>query len=230
MAELTGKMANIVKGPLFYYLDRLSRSDASIMRLQALLTALEGLAPTYQGLAGVFTTHIFTELEADRQEQVRTHIDRYWFNTTTGWWQEHQPIEPIFCHGLIKTLRESLDNPLTFEDATTKAQRQQALPIDSYWVKGGTLFEMTVCRSLHQVTLMVRTPHAPSPQAGIWAEDTPVWIVRRDTVYDATQEVQVPDPGTDADEGQIEHEAIEWQRPARRRVVTVRVRPRPPGQ
>lgn len=226
MAEMAGKMANVVKGPLFYYLDRLSQSDASMTRLQALLTAMEQLAPGYRGLVDVFTAHIYSDLEAARIELVNNHIRQNWFNENDGWWPEHQPIEPIFCQGLIKTVREALDSPLTIEDAVTKERRQRALPIDSYWVKGGPHFEMTVCRSLYQVTLLVRTPHAPSPPAGIWAEDTPVWIVRRDITHDATQEVTTADPGTETREGQVEREDLEWQRPARSRIVTVRLRPR----
>lgn len=156
MADIQG---NITKGPVLYYLDQLSRSDASLSRLGMLLEALEQLQPTYRGLVDVFQQHLFPDYDPARLEALNNYLRRYWFDEAQGWWRSQQPIEPVFCQGLIKALQEAINNPITIAvEDPAQGKRQKALPIDSYWLVVGERFEMTICRSLQQVTLLILTP------------------------------------------------------------------------
>jgi hypothetical protein len=223
MADLQG---HIAKGPVLYYLDQLSRSDASISRLGALRTAIEQLQPTYRGLVDVLRQHLFADYDPARVEALSNYLRSNWFDEAQGWWRPQQPIEPVFCQGLIKALQESIDNPITVEDPA-QGKRQKALPIDSYWIVVGERFEMTVCRSLQQVTLLVMTPPPPNPRPGIWDQDSPVWVVRRDTTSTAPDHAGQRVVGEAVEEGLVEREHVEGVRTVTNRVITVRVRYRP---
>jgi hypothetical protein len=217
---------HITKGPLFYHLDRLSRNDASMSRLTALLSDLEQLAPAFRGLTPIFEQHILTDYDQALLPALSEHIRTNWFSEEQGWWQDQQPIEPVFCHGLIKTLREAIDNPISIEDSTTNERRQRTLPIDSYWIGNCDRFEITVSRSPQQITLLVMTPPPPTAWTGIWAEDAPIWVVRRDTSYEEDVEAQQT-ALEEVPEGQVESASVEWRRAATSRVITVRIRARP---
>jgi hypothetical protein len=222
MADIVG---NITKGPLLYYLDQLSRSDASLSRLGALLAALEQLQPTYRGLVDVFQQHLFLDYDPARMEALNNYLRRYWFDEVQGWWRPQQPIEPVFCQGLIKALREAIDNPITVEDPA-QGKRLKALPIDSYWIVVGERFEMTICRSLQQVTLLILTPNPPIPRPGIWDQDTPIWVVRRETTATAPHQAGQSAVGATVEEGQVERDQVEGVQTVTNRVITVRVRHR----
>lgn len=224
MADIQG---NITKGPVLYYLDQLSRSDASLSRLGMLLEALEQLQPTYRGLMDVFQQHLFPDYDPARLEALNNYLRRYWFDEAQGWWRSQQPIEPVFCQGLIKALQEAINNPITIAvEDPAQGKRQKALPIDSYWLVVGERFEMTICRSLQQVTLLILTPPPPNPRPGIWDQDTPVWVVRRDTTAAAPDQAGQSAVGAVVEEGRVERDQVEGVQTVTNRVITVRVRHR----
>lgn len=214
---------NIAKGPLFYYLDELSRRGDSLSLLNNLLEALEQLQPTYQGLIPIFQTYILAEYDPDETRALLDHIRDHWFDVANGWWPNEQPIEPIFCQGLIKAISESINNPITVADPETQQPQQQALPIDTYWICDANHFEILICRSPQQVTLLFLTPPPPIRNPGIWSAETPVWSVRRD-VTDIEQQEQVTTQ-EEVPEGTVESKNFEWMRESR--ILTIRMRHRP---
>jgi hypothetical protein len=228
---------NIAKGPLFYYLDELSRSADSVSRLGSLLQALEQLQPTYQGLIPIFQTYILTDYDPNEAMTLLNHIRDHWFGEANGWWPEEQPIEPIFCQGLIKAIRESVTNPLTIMDPQTQETQEQALPIDTYWICDASHFEILICRSPQQVTLLFLTPSPPVRNPGVWSVDTPVWTVRRDVITVEQQAPATPQaeaipegaaqqapatPQEETPEGTVEDKNVEWLRESR--ILTIRMR------
>jgi hypothetical protein len=217
---------NIAKGPLFYYLDELSRDPDSMNQLVSLLQALEQLQPTFQGLIPIFETHLLTDYDPNDRTRLLDHIRDHWFGGASGWWPGEQPIEPIFCQGLIKAITESVNNPLTVVDPDTEEAQQHALPIDTYWICDASHFEVLICRSPQQITLLFLTPPPPIRNPGIWSAETPVWSVRRNVVD--IEEQEQADEQEEVPEGTVEGKIVEWRRESQ--VLTIRMRHRPPDE
>lgn len=202
--------SHIAKGPLCYYLDALSRGAASVEKLSALRKAIQDLSDDgYHGVAKVFREHVFDEFEEltpDRKSAIVDYLATNWLNEESGWWPHLQPIEPVFCLGLIKALDVSIGDT---EAHKTKKARQEALPIDSYWVVIDEGFELTVSQSPQQVTLLFMTPQPPRPRVhGVWSpHDTKIWVVKDDRVG-----------------GELEDETRWGRTVSRGRVITIRVR------
>ncbi len=201
--------SHLSKGPLCYFLDKLSRQEDSLASLSALRKAIMELEPRgYQGFIQVFTEHVFNKFDiiSEHQKAILDYLNDYWFNETSGWWPQLQPIEPVFCTGLIKVLDLSIGDTPERDRGTAK----KALPIDSYWIIIDDCIEMAAALSPEQVNLFIMTPAPPRPRVhGVWSpDDTKIWLIKDDRL------------------GGEQVSLDSWKRPggSRGKIVTVRVK------
>jgi hypothetical protein len=68
-------------------------------------------------------------------------------------WHLYQPIEPLFCQGLITTLEEAL-----YQGEPSGSKPAKSLAINSHWVCAGFVFELVISRSFEQVSFLILTP------------------------------------------------------------------------
>jgi len=163
MGDMPG---NTAKGPVLHYLDRLSRKPDAKDRLKVLLGELRTILPgthtpgasSTANLAETLKTHLFDPFgDYSCTQRATDHLANDWFGhngAANAMWHEHQPMEPIFCQGLITTLEEAIYQG----GAQEKGERLQSLPINSLWICAGGHYEVTVSQNLDQVTLLILTP------------------------------------------------------------------------
>jgi uncharacterized membrane protein len=92
------------------------------------------------------------------------HLRRDWFDSTEGWWHHLPPIEPVLRQAFIKAAELALEHKL---------------PVDSYWIRRGDTFEVAVCQSDHQITLLFMSPEIPWAPVGfakIAPRPTRIWM------------------------------------------------------
>ncbi len=166
MGDMPG---NVAKGPVLYYLDRLSRQGDAKKKLRELLDELKFILPKIHqdsenySLANTLQRHLFEVVEephlypADLRLRATEHLARDWFGRSGGrvLWPEHAPMEPIFCQGLISAIEE-----------TEYLQRPM---INSHWICAGSHYEVVVSRSFDQVSFLLLTPSLPdnAPPSGL---------------------------------------------------------------
>lgn len=143
-----GMFGNIMKGPVHAKIDALV-NDPDVNKRQRFLADLKDWTLDYVNIiqehAGV------TDAEA-------LYLRNSWYNLdpATGWWPEHQPIEPIVRQGLITAIEVAMQDP------DTGVYRN--LPLDSYWISGrDDQLEVIVTWNSHQVTRLILTPMSPLP-------------------------------------------------------------------
>jgi hypothetical protein len=163
MGDMPGYTA---KGPVLHYLDRLSREPDAKARLKVLLDELRTLLPGTHSpnaygtanLAETLKTHLFDPFgDYSLTQRATDHLANDWFGRkgiADAMWHEHQPMEPIFCQGLITTIEAAIYQG----GAQEKGERPQSFPINSLWVCAGNHYEMVVSQNLDQVTLLILTP------------------------------------------------------------------------
>lgn len=79
------------------------------------------------------------------------HVRGDWLNAETGWWQDLPAVEPILRAAFIKAGNLAL---------------RHRLPCDSYWVRGTDEFQVVVCKSKNQITMLICSPLPPNvPEA-----------------------------------------------------------------
>jgi hypothetical protein len=144
----------LAKGPLCYFLDRLSQREDAKPYLEKLREGLLSLKNEgYEDSMGVFKSHLLGEFPEikDKIKSIDKHLRTKWFDEEdTGWWPHLQPIEPVFCTGIVKALDLSIGDK---ED-----RKGKLFPIDSYWIVVEDAFEMTVALGVQQVNLFFMTP------------------------------------------------------------------------
>ena len=156
------------KGPVCYYLDKLSEQENSCEKLRMLRDALLiNKANGYRNFAETYRQHALDHfpISNPRKQAIVDYLQKNWFHHH-GWWPQLQPIEPAFTLGVIEALNRAIEFCLT--DAS--AAKAQARPIDSYWVIVDHDFEVVVTRNSRQVNLLFLTPPPPQPrQPFVWA-------------------------------------------------------------
>jgi hypothetical protein len=160
---------NIFKGPIHARIDALvnHRDEHGVFDKRGLF--LDALRDWGQDYVQILQGH--TEVPADQALYLRNT----WYNQdpATGWWPEHQPIQPIIRQGLIRALEVAMQNPDTGE--------RRDLPLDSYWIIGrGDQFEAVVTWSNYQVTRLLITPPSPRPRAlNPLPAESSIYVIRR---------------------------------------------------
>jgi len=74
------------------------------------------------------------------------HLRKDWFDHEHGWWQHLPAIEPIARAALIKAGELAVE---------------RRLPVDCYWIQGHDTFEVAICVSDVQITLLFMSPNIP---------------------------------------------------------------------
>src|SRR5437870_11952297 len=69
---------------------------------------LKDLKDEKQPLLSIFGKYGVAKTDAEKE-----HLNKDWFNETTGWWPHAQPVEPIIRQGLIKALEVAARDPDT---------------------------------------------------------------------------------------------------------------------
>lgn len=163
MGDMPG---NTAKGPVLHYLDRLSRKSDAKDRFKVLLDELRTILPgthrpdacSTANLAETLKTHLFDPFgDYPLTQKAADHLANDWFGrngAANAMWHEHQPMEPIFCQGLITALEEAIYQG----GAQENGERPQSLPLNSLWVCVGGHYEVTVSRNLDQITFLILTP------------------------------------------------------------------------
>lgn len=93
------------------------------------------------------------------------HLKDDWFDTTTGWWLPHQPIDPVIRQGLIEACELSIAD-------------KEGRPIDCYWICAAGAaepFEVWIGDRYHHLAVMIST--APPPPSNLSALGTEEEIV-----------------------------------------------------
>lgn len=160
----------IAKGPATHCLDELSTGKGARKALTELRKGIASLkSKNFRGLEHVLAERLFAYFYSQASiKKVTEYLGTYWFNEEMGWWQDLQPIAPIYAVGLLKTLDESLRG------------KSRPLPINSYWVIGLPSVELVTLESKAQVTLLIATPEPGKPQPrDIWGESSKVWVTAR---------------------------------------------------
>jgi hypothetical protein len=182
----TDSSSNTSKGPVCYYLDKLSEREDSCARLRALLEALDSQsnqASGYGNFVKAFKEHVLDHfgISDARKKAICDYLQSYWFDQN-GWWPQLQPIEPAFTLGVVEALTRAIEC-CPDDDSESKAR---ALPIDAFWVTADRGFEVVVTRNSRQVNLLFLTPPPPKPrQPLVWAPSSEIWSVREGGASDA---------------------------------------------
>jgi hypothetical protein len=171
------------KGPIPYWLDRLSIGPDARARLEALLNALRKLAPSYQGLEDVFDASLaarFAEDDTFRQ-RLHEHLKQRWFSDSPDSFFPGQQVAEKYGEAVIKTVELSLGG------------KPHPVPISAWWIiqadKDVRMLNLadvnrdgvTVSSS---VTLLICTPVPPpagAPTNRSLFGDAEIWLTEQQT-------------------------------------------------
>jgi hypothetical protein len=171
-------MDSVAKGPVTRCLDELSVRPDARQRLVALRQGILGLPdPSYQGLEGVFATHLFPDFyNAGQVEHITRYLGTNWFSQATGWWPAFQPLAQIYAIGLLQTLELSL------------SAKDTPRPIDAYWIIGHEQVELINLANPRQVTLLIATPCTPEQTlGGLMSQSAEAWVTLRRAGHTANE-------------------------------------------
>ncbi len=175
------------KGPLLCLLDRLSRERVGGKEpkdnLYNLMIDLQNLSSVnFMGSTSIFDTHLLKPFNYGHSAKLIKHLDDNWFSS---WWKSYdiQPVEPVFCLGIIKAIQEAIYDDSTAQNPTIRTEG--SLPIDSYWICIGGQYEMAVSRSKEpeRVLLIILSPEPDDKKPGIplpQGDNPNISIVRRE--------------------------------------------------
>lgn len=124
MGQLILEPWGAAKGPIPYWLDRLSLGPHALARLQALLDALKRNRPHHRGLETVFDTYLAAHMDVDAtfRQHLRDYLARHWFNDGPDSYFPGQKVAEKYAEGVIKTLELSLQG------------KPHPVPIDAWWL------------------------------------------------------------------------------------------------
>ena len=160
--------SSIGKGPILTALDHLV-NEADPETIRGFVESLQAIAEGGGSLGG------FARQLGFLDEGQMAHLERDWFGEV-GYWAELQPVEPVLVASLIQAGHLVLDDP------ESGKPRSQKLPLDCYWVRAGSDFEVSIMPNERQVTLLLLTPTAPARFADSGGEQPAldnIWLVRR---------------------------------------------------
>ena len=85
-----------------------------------------------------------------------------------GWWEELQPIERILRAGFRQLVELLEDEP----DQTSRR------PVKTYWICAGSHFEVSICQSPAQFTMLLMTPAPPISRRRqpVSLDDEDIWV------------------------------------------------------
>jgi hypothetical protein len=171
MGDMPG---HVTKGPLLFYLDRISRESNAKQKLEALLLELRNILPHVHNpsspynLATTLKTHLYDAYgDYDQAQEATDHLAKDWLahnGIENAMWHLYQPIEPIFCQGLITTLEEAI-----YQGQSPGSEPAKSLVINSHWVCAGFVYELVISRSFDQVSLLILTPPPERRNSGLKA-------------------------------------------------------------
>lgn len=112
------------KGPIPYWLDRLSLGPNALARLEALLDALKNNRPDHRGLETVFDTYLASHMGVDAtfRQHLRDYLAKHWFNDGPDSYFPGQKVAQKYAEGVIKTLELSVRG------------KPHPLPINAWWL------------------------------------------------------------------------------------------------
>ena len=112
------------KGPVPYWLDLCSIDVRAVARLTALLAAINGLAPTYQGLERAFDEclAVYYCRDADLRRRIIQYLGQYWFSEGTDADFPGQKVTQKYAEAVVKTIELSLNG------------RHHPVPINAWWI------------------------------------------------------------------------------------------------
>ena len=141
--------SRIAKGPIFECIDGGSKDHDWACRIHKALK--------HQHKKSLTDIAVEYGCMSDAEKQL---LDQTWFSS---WWKTIQPVEPTFREALCKAAELCCD---------------LAIPVEVYWVCTPTVhFEVAVCLSDQQVTVVVSTPlPEASPPC---TEDEPIVVFRK---------------------------------------------------
>jgi hypothetical protein len=160
---------HVGKGTIVHKLDAAVNDTALGGRREQLLKRLRARNPDGSWMETL--TVIGQSVLSLIPKEVR-HLSDHWFNTGSGWWLPHQPIEILVRHGLIQGI-ELANKP----DAAGKPRR-----MDCYWVCGLPHVNVTSCVSPTQVTWLLMTPGPPTSDR---IPEDYAGITQREEIYTA---------------------------------------------
>jgi len=160
------------KGPIFYYLDEMSRKPDARELLERLHRAISDKASSgFPDLEITFDQYMFTPLKVgERINAISNYLKKYWFDLDSPdiFFPDLQPIQPIFAEGLLKAISLSLK------------REGKPTPIDAWWIVDHADFRMMNFVSLQQITLLMVTPRpAGNFPKRIWGEYAEAYTTAR---------------------------------------------------
>jgi hypothetical protein len=121
------------KGPIPYCLDECSKGRGARRRLRRLRDAIASLAPTYQGLEGVFDTYLVSHIYKDPQirQDLAAYLKKYWFDESSNdAYFKNQHVAVKYAEGVLKTLELSLNG----RQPGIAGVGHRPVPINAWWL------------------------------------------------------------------------------------------------
>jgi hypothetical protein len=180
------------KGPIPYWLDRLSLSPEALQRLTALLEALKRNRPNHRGLETVFDVHLASHMAVETmfRQNLRDYLAKNWFADDASSYFPGQKVAQKYAEGVIRALELSVNG------------KPHPVPINAWWiiqpdpeVRMINLAEIdrsgvTVSSS---VTLLICTPMPPitgAPSSRCLWGDAEAWVTSHEGDAVVTHQIE----------------------------------------
>jgi hypothetical protein len=131
----------VSKPPFFERMDKLAQDRTGVKKI---LQDLEkGRAAS---LLEIGVLHQYLRRAGGEADHARYD----WFDAERGWWRHLPPIEPVLRAAFIQA---------------GKLVLKHRLPLDTYWLRGAEQFQVVICKSRQQITMLICSPFPPRPFA-----------------------------------------------------------------
>lgn len=96
-------------------------------------------------------------------EDEETHTREDWLSADSGWFKGHHA-EPILREAFIKIGELAIEHDL---------------PVDAYWARGASQFEVAICKSDQQITMIIFAPtDMVEPFGDKLTREDNIWVTR----------------------------------------------------
>ena len=168
----------VVKGPVPYCLEQISRGRGAGDRLRQLTRDIRSIAPSYRGLENVFDKDLLAYVFNKRQRKIITeHLRSNWFDESSPeTFFPGQAVAPIYAKGVLKALQLSLKG-------------RRAVPINCWWIIDTATVSLLTLADVEQgttldtpITLLILTPRpsvgTPTKRNPIMGKIAKAWVSR----------------------------------------------------
>jgi hypothetical protein len=192
MGMLVHENWGTAKGPIPYWLDRLSLGPGALARLLALLEALKNNRPDHRGLETVFDTYLASHMGVDAtfRQHLRDYLARHWFGDGPDSYFPGQKVAQKYAEGVIKTLELSVQgkphpvpiNAWWLIQTDPEVRMLNLAEVDASGVTVGSSVTFLICTPIPHIT------GAPSTRT-LWG-DAEAWITERQGNAVVTRQIE----------------------------------------